>query len=62
MHDYVYPSVFLAYLMFFLCLAGAIFFLVRSRHDGYWGNQSEEPKYRMLADDESDNDTDSETN
>ena len=53
MHDYVYPSVFLAYLLFFLCLAGAIFFLVRSRRDGYWGKESEEPKYRMLADDES---------
>jgi len=53
MHDYVYPSIFLAYFLFFLFLAGAIFFLVRSRHDGYWGSQSEEPKYRMLADDES---------
>jgi len=52
MHDYVYPSVFLAYLMFFLCLAGAVFFLIRSRKDGYWGRDSEEPKYRMLADDE----------
>jgi hypothetical protein len=61
MHDYVYPSVFLAYLLFFLCFAGAIFFLVRSRHDGYWGNQSEEPKYRMLADDESGNDEHSDT-
>ncbi|HVN19310.1 MAG TPA: hypothetical protein VMU05_11070 [Dongiaceae bacterium] len=50
MHDYVYPSVFLAYLMFFLFLAGAIFFLARSRHDGYFGDQSEDPKYRMLHD------------
>jgi len=53
-HDYVYPSVFLAYLMFFLFLAGAIFFLVRSRHDGYWGDGSEDPKYRMLDEDNSD--------
>ena len=52
MHDYVYPSVFLAYLMFFLCLAGAIYFLVRSRHGGYWGSHSEDPKYRMLRDEE----------
>jgi hypothetical protein len=59
MHDYVYPSIFLAYLMFFLCLAGAIFFLIRSRHHGYWGSQSEEPKYRMLADDENASDTES---
>ncbi|HXJ88397.1 MAG TPA: cbb3-type cytochrome oxidase assembly protein CcoS [Candidatus Binatia bacterium] len=52
MHDYVYPSIFLAYLMFFLCFAGALFFLVRSRKDGYWGKDSEDPKYRMLADDD----------
>ena len=50
MHDYVYPSIFLAYFMFFLFVAGAIFFLVRSRHDGYWGKDSEDPKYRMLRD------------
>ena len=60
MHDYVYPSIFLAYLMFFLCLAGAIFFLIRSRHDGYWGDESEDPKYRMLADDKSASDAESE--
>jgi hypothetical protein len=59
MHDYVYPSIFLAYLMFFLCLAGAIFFLIRSHDHGYWGNQSEKPKYRMLADDESASDIES---
>lgn len=52
MRDYVYPSVFLAYLMFFLCFAGAVFFLVRSRKDGYWGRDSEDPKFRMLADDD----------
>ena len=62
MSDYTYPSIFLAYSLFFLCVAGAIFFLVRSRHDGYWGSQSEEPKNRMLADDENDGDADSETN
>jgi len=61
MHDYVYPSIFLAYLMFFLCLAGAIFFLIRSARDGYWGSQSEEPKYRMLEDNEGDSDTHSKT-
>jgi len=51
--DYVYPSVFLAYFMFFLFLVGAIFFLVKSLRHGYWGKQSEDPKYRMLADDDS---------
>ncbi|MGA3213105.1 MAG: hypothetical protein ABSD20_17515 [Terriglobales bacterium] len=54
MIDYVYPSIFFAYLMFFLFLAGAIFFLIRSRHDGYWGSDSEEPAYRMMADDDGD--------
>jgi hypothetical protein len=58
MHDYTYPSVYLAYLMFFLCLAGAIFFLVRSRHSGYWGAHSEDPKYRMLSDGERDDESD----
>ena len=58
MHDYVYPSIFLAYLMFFLFVAGAVFFLIRSRKDGYWGDQSEYPKYQMLHDglDEGDRD------
>jgi hypothetical protein len=59
MTDYTYPGVYLAYLMFFLCLAGAIFFLVRSRHSGYWGSHSEDPKYRMLEDDENCGETDS---
>ncbi len=52
MQDYVYPSIFLAYFMFFLFVAGALFFLIRSRHDGYWGDRSENPKYRMLGDDD----------
>lgn len=50
--DYVYPSVFLAYFLFFLCFAGAIFFFVRSLRDGYWGKHGEDVKYRMLAEDE----------
>ena len=52
MNDYVYPSIFFSYFLFFLFVVGAVFFLVRSRHDGYWGSDSEDPKYRMLADDE----------
>lgn len=52
MQDYSYPSIFLAYLMFFLFLAGAAFFLLKSFRHGYWGEQSEDPKYRMLSDDE----------
>jgi hypothetical protein len=52
MNDYVYPSIFFSYFLFFLFVVGAVFFLVRSRHDGYWGSDSVDPKYRMLADDE----------
>jgi len=62
MHDYTYPSVYLAYLMFFLCFAGAIFFLVRSCRSGYWGSHSEDPKYRMLSDDDSSDDAHRKTN
>ena len=62
MHDYVYPSIFLAYLMFFLFFAGAVFFLVRSRNDGYWGQQSEDPKYRMLHDADEPGNRDDNTN
>jgi hypothetical protein len=50
--DYVYPSIFLSYLLFFLFLAGGIFFFVRSLRDGYWGKHSEDIKYIVLNDDE----------
>ena len=55
MQDYSYPSVFLSYLMFAIFLAGGIYFFLRSRKDGYWGPDSEEIKYQMLRDEESDN-------
>ncbi|MBI1760933.1 MAG: hypothetical protein HYR56_05785 [Acidobacteria bacterium] len=48
MRDYVYPSVFLAYFFFFLCLCVALYFFFRSWRDGYWGDDAEEAKYRML--------------
>lgn len=51
MRDYGYPSVFFAYFFFALLAAGALFFLIRSVKDGYWGEKSEEAKYRMLDDD-----------
>jgi hypothetical protein len=51
MNDYVYPSIFFSYSLFFLFLVGGIFFFVRSFRDGYWGSKGEEPKYRMLEDD-----------
>ena len=50
--DYVYPSIFLSYLLFFLFLGGGIFFFVRSLRDGYWGKDSEDVKYIVLNDDE----------
>ncbi|MFB3813854.1 MAG: hypothetical protein ACE14L_07055 [Terriglobales bacterium] len=52
MQDYVYPSIFFSYFLFFLFLAGALFFFVRSLGDGYWGKDSENAKFRMLADDD----------
>jgi len=52
MHDYVYPSIFFSYSLFFLFVIGAAFFLVRSVKHGYWGKDSEEAKFRMLEDDE----------
>lgn len=52
MQDYSYPSIFLAYLMFFIFLVGAIFFMVKSLRHGYWGAHGEDPKYRMLEDDD----------
>jgi len=50
MTDYTYPSVYFSYFLFFLLVAGAVFFFIRSIKDGYWGRDSEEPKYRMLED------------
>jgi len=52
--DYTYPSIFLANLMFFIIFGGSAYFLIRSRKDGYWGKSSEEPKYRMLEDEDDD--------
>lgn len=52
MQDYSYPSVFLAYLMFFVFLVGGIFFAWRSRRDGYWGEHSEDVKYQIFNDED----------
>ena len=52
--DYTYPSIFFSYFLFALFLAGGIFFFVRSLKHGYWGKHSEDAKYRMLADEETD--------
>ncbi len=56
MTDYVYPGIFFSYFLFFLFLAGAVYFFVRSCRQGYWGKDSEEAKYRMLEDEEGEHD------
>jgi len=50
--DYVYPSIFLSYLLFFLLAFGALYFFIRSWKHGYWDRRSEDAKYRMLEDEE----------
>ncbi len=50
--DYMYPSVFFAYFLFLILTLLTLYFFVRSRKHGYWGAHSEDPKYRMLRDDE----------
>ncbi len=54
MSDATYVSVYFSYFLFFLLAGGAVFFFIRSLKDGYLGSDSEEPKYRMLQDDEDD--------
>ena len=53
--DYTYPGIFFANLLFALIFFGSVYFMWRSRKDGYWGKDSEEPKYRMLQDDDDHN-------
>jgi len=48
MADYTYPSIYFSYFLFFLFLIGGLYFFARSFRDGYWGEDGEEPKYRML--------------
>ncbi len=50
MADYMYPSIFFAYFLFFLLAGLTVFFFVRSLRDGYWGPHGEDAKYRMLED------------
>jgi len=51
MNDYTWPSIFFSYLFFAICVVVAVFFLVRSRKDGYWSKDGEEVKYQMFEDD-----------
>jgi len=50
--DYMYPSVFLAYFLFLVLTVLTLVWLVMSRKGGYWGKNSEDPKYRMMQDDD----------
>lgn len=52
MHDYTWPSIFFAYLIFATLAGGAVFFFFRSLKNGYLDSRSEDPKYRMLEDEE----------
>lgn len=52
MADFTYPSIFFSYFFFALMASGALFFFLRSLKDGYLGRNSEDPKYRMLDDEE----------
>ena len=50
MNDYVYPSIYFAYFLFFILFVGALYFFARSFKDGYWGRDSEEVKYVVFED------------
>ena len=50
--DYTWPSVYFAYLFFFLMFALAVFFFIKTAKDGYWGKDGEDIKFRMLEDDD----------
>jgi len=54
MTDFTYKSVYFAYFLFFLLAGGSVYFFIRSLKHGYWGKDSELPKYRMLKDDPQD--------
>jgi hypothetical protein len=50
--DYTYPSVYFAYLFFALMFFLAVYFFIKSRRDGYWGEKGEEAKFQMFEDDD----------
>jgi hypothetical protein len=49
--DYMYPSVFFAYFLFFILTLLTGYFCVKSIRHGDMGAHSEEPKYLMMRDD-----------
>ncbi|HLP31797.1 MAG: hypothetical protein H6P99_532 [Holophagaceae bacterium] len=50
--DFTYPSIYFAYLFFALMAGLAVFFFIRSRRDGYWGEKGEDAKFHVFEDDE----------
>jgi len=54
MNDYTYPSIYFAYLFFGLMFGLAVFFFVKTFRQGYWGKDSEDAKFRMFEDDDTD--------
>jgi hypothetical protein len=48
--DYMYPSIFFAYFLFLVLTVLTGFFFLRSLKHGDFGNDSEEPKFRMMRD------------
>ena len=50
--DYTYPSVYFAYLFFFLSFLLAVYFFIRSRKDGYWEDKGEDVKFQVFQDDD----------
>jgi hypothetical protein len=51
-HDYMYPSVYFAYFLFAILTGLTLYFLWRSRRDGYWGKAAEDAKFRMMEDEQ----------
>jgi hypothetical protein len=43
--DYTWPSIYFSYFFFFICLAFAVVFFIRSLRDGYWKKEAEEIKH-----------------
>jgi len=52
MTDYTWPSVYFAYLFFFICFFAAVFFFIRSWKDGYWGKHAEDIKFHVFDESE----------
>lgn len=50
--DYMYQSVFLSYFLFLVLTLLSLAWMIISFKGGYWGRNSEDPKYRMMQDDD----------